>query len=90
MKQNKSLMRQRIKSVIALAKFYNGQGKHLLARDLCMSIMDAIVVSLSFHFHLDNLQDSDPVKQDKRRRCKVKIVASADSRSHSCTRLCRT
>ncbi len=79
LQQNKSLMRQRIKSVVALAKFYNGQGKYLLARDLCMSIMDAIVVSLSFHFHLDKLQDNDTLKQEKRRRCKVKIVRRADA-----------
>ena len=74
-------MRQRIKSILALAQFYNSQEKYKLSRDISMTLMDDLRTLLSFHINLDRIKDNDPLKIEKRRRCKIKSVRKALLRS---------
>lgn len=62
--------------MLALAQFYNWSGDYRFSRQLLINLFDDLVVAMSFHLNLDTIKMVDIMKQDKDRRCMLKIVCA--------------
>lgn len=69
-------MRQRLKSFLALAQFYNWSEQYSFSKKLLLSILDDLLIAMSFHLNLDSLKKADRMKQEKNRKCFLKTVDS--------------
>jgi hypothetical protein len=67
-------MRQRIKSILALVRFYNQMENYPLALKLVDQVYPVIFVALSFHQQLDELKDSNLIEMENSRRMISKCI----------------
>jgi hypothetical protein len=67
-------MRQRIKSILALARFYNQMENYPLAVKLVDQLYPVIFVAISFHMQLDELKDANLIEMENSRRVISKCI----------------